>query len=72
MVSSQQRACSTNKPETAKEKRTGKVKLLAVDHCHKTGKVRKLLCMRCNHVLGASEENLEYLDKVKDYIKEHK
>jgi hypothetical protein len=30
---------------------------LHVDHCHSTGKVRDLLCSRCNHTLGKFKEN---------------
>lgn len=42
---------------------------LAIDHCHKTGKVRKLLCSRCNKVVGALEEDEELTEKIKHYIK---
>ena len=40
--------------------------LLFVDHCHKSGAVRGLLCNRCNYKLGWYEKNknmiIEYLD----------
>jgi hypothetical protein len=43
---------------------------LNVDHCHSTGKVRKLLCTRCNTALGALEDR-ELLPKLIAYLKEH-
>jgi hypothetical protein len=45
---------------------------LAVDHNHKTGKVRGLLCSRCNRVIGLLEEDLQLIEKLKNYIKKHK
>ncbi len=44
---------------------------LAVDHCHKTGKIRKLLCKRCNLVLGLVEEDINLLLNLINYISEH-
>lgn len=45
---------------------------LAVDHDHKTGKVRSLLCTRCNMVIGLMEENTESLNNAIKYIERHK
>lgn len=36
---------------------------LAVDHCHKTNKIRKLLCHVCNKNLGIYETKKEIFDK---------
>jgi hypothetical protein len=42
---------------------------LVVDHCHKTGKVRKLLCRGCNVFLAKIESCPSYLNKVNLYLK---
>lgn len=47
-------------------------KRLCIDHCHNTGKVRKLLCFRCNTALGQVSESTEILKKMITYINEHK
>jgi hypothetical protein len=58
-----------NKPET--QKRRGVTISLAIDHCHVSGKVRKLLCARCNTVIGMIEEDLPLLEKMMKYLKDH-
>ena len=45
---------------------------LCVDHDHKTGKVRGLLCSRCNRCIGQFEENVIFLKNAIKYIKETK
>ena len=42
---------------------------LFVDHNHSTGKIRSLLCTRCNYVVGALETNIAPL--ADSYIREH-
>jgi hypothetical protein len=44
---------------------------LAVDHCHTTGNVRKLLCTTCNTLIGQAKDNIELLNKAINYLKEH-
>ena len=41
---------------------------LGVDHNHKTGKIRKLLCNRCNRTIGYVEEDTELLKCMIQYI----
>jgi hypothetical protein len=45
---------------------------LAVDHCHKTSKVRALLCSGCNTGLGNFKENIEVMKKAIQYIETRK
>jgi hypothetical protein len=42
---------------------------LNVDHCHKTGKVRKLLCDKCNLALGLVGDSVELLENFIRYLK---
>ena len=46
------RCAICRQPETAVSKKAGRVKALAVDHCHKSKKIRGLLCQACNVGLG--------------------
>jgi hypothetical protein len=41
---------------------------LVVDHCHRSGKVRKLLCQRCNRTLGFVNDDSTLLFKLADYL----
>jgi hypothetical protein len=46
-------------------------KYLDVDHCHRTGKVRGLLCSHCNRALGLLSEDQSRIRKLADYIQGH-
>lgn len=41
---------------------------LGLDHNHTTGKLRKFLCIRCNHLVGIIECNPELVTKAQEYI----
>lgn len=51
--------------------RMGNVKSLAVDHDHKTGKVRGLLCNECNQGLGKFRDSREMLLSAARYLEQH-
>lgn len=45
--------------------------VLVVDHNHKTGSVRSLLCRQCNSLIGFSRENKEILKNTIKYLVTH-
>lgn len=53
------------------DNRTGKPRLLAVDHCHRKDHVRKLLCQGCNQGLGCFKDDPALLRSAADYLELH-
>lgn len=41
---------------------------LSVDHCHKTGKIRGLLCQKHNVGIGLFDDNPDLFDAAKQYL----
>ena len=50
---------------------SGKKQIPQVDHCHRTGKVRGLLCDICNVGLGHFKDNPLLLEEAKQYVTRH-
>lgn len=68
LLEAQGGACAIcGRPESAE--RNGKVRWLAIDHCHNTNKVRGLLCGSCNPMIGYARDNIEVLEKAVAYLK---
>jgi hypothetical protein len=52
------------------QRATGKVRRLAVDHCHETGRVRGLLCGPCNQFVGYLRDAPEAFRRGADYLED--
>lgn len=63
MVKSQNNRCLICKTKEPNNHGT-----LCVDHCHKSGAVRGLLCDKCNRGLGFFDDNLIVLKKAVKYL----
>lgn len=40
----------------------------AIDHCHKSGEIRGLLCTNCNTAIGLMKDSTHRLQKAIDYL----
>lgn len=55
--------CKTKHQAHSRESR------LHIDHCHKSTKIRALLCTQCNKGLGHFRDNIEFLETAIAYLK---
>ena len=55
-------------PESDVDRRSGLTRSLAVDHCHESGKVRGLLCRKCNHGLGLLGDQADDVRRLLAYL----
>lgn len=68
MLKKQNGLCAICNQEETWTYSSGKVASLAVDHCHKTGKVRGLLCRDCNQSIGKFKDDYNLLRKAYEYL----
>jgi hypothetical protein len=70
MIAAQDNKCAICRREET-EMRGSTLRALAVDHNHKTGAVRELLCTACNKLIGLADENRQTLIEALRYLDKH-
>lgn len=58
--------CAICGSDSPRDKRT---RHFHVDHCHETGRIRGLLCSKCNHALGRFGDNVAGVEHVLRYLR---
>lgn len=72
MLAAQNGACAVCLERETHTYKSGRIRELAVDHCHTTGKIRGALCRRCNQGLGSFNDDPEILRRAIAYLERHK
>jgi hypothetical protein len=67
MLAAQDNKCAVCESEEVNSSRVLSNKLF-IDHCHDTGKVRGLLCSKCNHAIGLLNDDTDLLQKAIAYL----
>jgi hypothetical protein len=72
LLEAQGGSCAICKGENRQsDKRTGKNRSLHVDHNHKTGSIRGLLCHKCNLALGFLNEDVKKIKSMIKYLEKY-
>lgn len=69
LLTNKNNVCAICKKKEKRKNRSGKIYKLHVDHCHKTGKIRGLLCHNCNTGIGRFKDDLILLNQALEYLK---
>lgn len=62
--------CQTKSP-IGRRYKNGRIEKFSIDHCHRTGRIRGLLCMKCNMSIGQFDDSLPLLQKAMEYLRQH-
>ena len=68
---SQNYCCAICRKDVVDNIRNGAPVALSVDHCHKSEKLRDLLCHQCNSGLGQFKDNINLIQKAVQYLIDH-
>src|SRR5271167_3162120 len=68
----QHKCAICDKPETAIHPQSQQIQVLSVDHDHKLGHIRGLLCAKCNSALGLLGDSVETLKSALNYLQSYK
>lgn len=71
MLKKQDKKCAICKLEEKRKSRSGNICALSIDHCHKTGQIRELLCHDCNTGIGKFKDNIDLLKQAIAYLEKH-
>lgn len=71
MFEEQHGYCAVCGKSEIEKHQSGTILRLAVDHNHKTGKIRRLVCRSCNLMLGNAKEDINILVKAIEYLKRY-
>jgi hypothetical protein len=72
MVISQENKCAIcREHETCKDSKRPGIRRLSIDHSHKTGKTRGLLCHKCNLFIAYAKESYEVLENAISYLRQY-
>lgn len=71
LLREQSSKCAICNKKEIRKANNGKIKRLAIDHNHKTGKVRRLLCQKCNSALGYVNEDIDILQTMIKYLRKY-
>ncbi len=72
LLDTQNQRCAICGSKGKRDKRRKLPGCLYVDHDHKTGKTRGLLCQSCNTLLGSAKDNPVILASTIRYLRKHK
>ena len=57
--------------KTKNQTQSGKEIPFGIDHCHKTGQIRGLLCNKCNSAIGFFEDRIPYMELGIAYLRKY-
>jgi hypothetical protein len=68
MLAAQNNVCAICKLPESVRGNGGAIRPLDVDHCHTTGKIRGLLCTRCNKAIGILKDDISIIESAIVYL----